>query len=129
PTSTRIGKSRWPFSFPSKTLKESCAHVVFASDWPVADINVLAGIQAATTRKVWGHGDPDQRFNLLDSLAAYTYEGAYAEFAENKKGILKKGFLGDAVVLSGDIENTPLEEISKLHPAITICGGRVTFEA
>ncbi len=129
PTLTRIGKNRWPFSFPSKTLKESGAHVVFASDWPVADISVLAGIQAATTRKVWGSGDPDQRFNLLDTLAAYTYEGAYAEFAENKKGILKRGFLGDAVVLSGDIENTPLEEISKLHPAITICGGRVTYEA
>ncbi len=129
PTLTRIGKSRWPFSFPCKTLKESDAHVVFASDWPVADISVLAGIQAATTRKVWGAGDPDQRFNLLDTLAAYTYEGAYAEFAENKKGILKRGFLGDAVVLSGDIENTPLEEISKLHPVITICGGRVTYEA
>jgi hypothetical protein len=129
PTVSRIGQNRWPLSYPWRTMKNSGAHVVFASDWPVARIDVLAGIQAAVTRKPWAPGLPDQRFALTEAIAAYTYEGAYAEFAENTKGVLKEGFLGDVVILSGDIENTPAAEISKLNPVMTICGGRVTFEA
>jgi hypothetical protein len=129
PTISRIGRKRWPLSYPWRTMKNSGAHVVFASDWPVARIDVLAGIQAAVTRKPWDTGLPDQRFAVMEAIAGYTVEGAYAEFAENKKGVLKEGFLGDVVVLSGDIENTPAAEISKLHPVMTICGGRVTFEA
>jgi predicted amidohydrolase YtcJ len=129
PTISRIGRKRWPLSYPWRTMKNSGAHVVFASDWPVARIDVLAGIQAAVTRKPWGSGLPDQRFTLTEAIAGYTVEGAYAEYAENKKGVLKEGFLGDVVVLSGDIESTPASEISKLHPVMTICGGRVTYEA
>lgn len=129
PTISRIGKKRWHLSYPVRTMKDSGAHVVFASDWPVASIHVLAGIQAAITRKPWGPGFPDQRFTLMDAIAGYTVEGAYAEFAEKKKGVLKEGYLGDVVVLSGDIETTPPEEIATLSPVVTICGGRVTHEA
>ena len=129
PTISRIGKQRWHLSYPARTMKDSGAHVVFASDWPVASIDVLAGIQAAVTRKAWGPGFPDHRFNVMEAIAGYTAEGAYAEFAENKKGVLKEGYFGDVVILSGDIENTPPEAIGTLHPVTTICGGRVTFEA
>jgi predicted amidohydrolase YtcJ len=65
----------------------------------------------------------------MEAIAGYTVEGAYAEFAENKKGVLKEGYLGDVVVLSGDIETTPPEAIATLSPVVTICGGRVTHEA
>ena len=128
PTISRIGRKRWPLSYPWRTMKNSGAHVVFASDWPVARIDVLAGIQAAVTRKPWGPGLPDQRFTLMEAIAGYTVEGAYAEYAENKKGVLKEGYLGDVVVLSGDIETTPPEAIDTLSPVVTICGGRVTHE-
>lgn len=129
PTVSRIGRKRWPLSYPWQTMKSSGAHVVFASDWPVARIDVLAGIQAAVTRKPWGPGLPDQRFTLMEAIAGYTVEGAYAEFAENTKGRLKEGYLGDVVVLSGDIETTSPEAIATLGPVVTICGGRVTHEA
>jgi predicted amidohydrolase YtcJ len=95
----------------------------------VARIDVLAGIHAAVNRKPWEPGLPDQSFTLHEAIAAYTVEGAYAEHAEDRKGRLKPGYLGDFVLLSGDIEAVPTDMIGTLAPVLTVCGGRVTFEA
>ena len=129
PCKTRIGPKRWHLSYAWRSLKEAGAHVVFASDWPVARIDVLAGIHAAVNRKPWEPGLPDQSFALHEAIAAYTVEGAYAEHAEDRKGRLKPGYLADFVLLSGDIEAVPASEINTLSPVLTVCGGRVTFEA
>lgn len=129
PTTSRIGRARWPWSYPWRTLKEAGAHVVFASDWPVSPIDPLAGIKAAVTRRRWSEDDPDQSFDLDEAIAAYTVEGAYAQFREDRAGRLAPGFLGDLVVLSGDIEAVPPEAIDRLKPIATVCDGRVTHEA
>jgi predicted amidohydrolase YtcJ len=47
---------------------------------------------------------------------------------EDRKGVLKPGYLADVVVLSGDIEATSPDNIALLSPVLTICDGRVTFE-
>ncbi|MBX3577582.1 MAG: amidohydrolase [Rhizobiaceae bacterium] len=129
PTITRIGRKRWPVSFPTRTLKEAGARVVFASDWPVAPIDPILGIQAAVMRKPWADDLPDQRLTLDEAIHAYTVEGAYAEFAEARKGRLKPGFLGDLVVLSDEIEETQPSQFMTIRPVTTICGGRVTYQA
>jgi predicted amidohydrolase YtcJ len=129
PGRTRIGPDRWALAYAWRTLKQAGAHVVFASDWPVARIDVLAGIHAAVNRTPWSPGLPDQSFSLHEAIAAYTVEGAYAEHAEDRKGRLTPGYLADFVILSGDIEGVPKDEIKTLAPVLTVCGGRVTFEA
>ncbi|MGX9144091.1 amidohydrolase [Mesorhizobium sp. 128a] len=129
PTISRIGPARWPLSYAWRTLKDAGAHVVFASDWPVAVIDPILGIQAAMLRKPWAEADPDQSFSLQEALAAYTVEGAYAEFAEHRKGVLKPGYMADLVVLSADIEKTAPAELHKVRPVTTVCGGKVTYQA
>lgn len=129
PTVSRIGRGRWPLSYAWRTLKDAGAHVVFASDWPVAPIDPIHSIRAAMTRKPWAEGDPDQSFSLHEALAAYTVEGAYAEFAENEKGRLKPGFMADIVVLSQDIEAVDPGALDSVRPVTTICGGKVTYAA
>ena len=129
PTVSRIGPARWPLSYPWRTLKDAGARVVFASDWPVSPIDPILGIQAAVLRKPWAASDPDQSFSLQESLAGYTVEGAYAEFAEHRKGVLKQGYLADLVVLSADIEAIAPEALHKVRPVTTICGGKVTYQA
>ena len=126
PTIDVLGEKRWPLAFAWRTLKQAGARIPFSSDWPVSDINVLRGIQAAITRQCWG-SEPDQRFTLQEALEAYTLEGAYAEFAEDKKGKIKTGFFADLVILSGDIEETAPDKLHELHPVVTICNGRITF--
>ncbi len=63
----------------------------------------------------------------MEALAAYTVEGAYADFTEDRKGCIKPGFFADFVILSGDIERTAPEKLHELHPITTICNGRITF--
>ncbi|WFP78480.1 amidohydrolase [Mesorhizobium sp. WSM4906] len=129
PTVSRIGAPRWPLSYAWRTLKNAGARIVFASDWPVSPIDPILGIQAAVLRKPWAETDPDQSFSLYESIAAYTVEGAYAEFMEHRKGRLKTGYLADIVVLSADIEATAPEALHTVRPVTTICGGKVTYQA
>ncbi|HEV7251504.1 MAG TPA: amidohydrolase [Mesorhizobium sp.] len=128
PTVSRIGREKWHLAYPWRTLKNAGAHVVFASDWPVSPIDPMLGLKCATTRGLWAEGLPDQRFSLHEAIAGYTAEGAYAEFAEDRKGRLKPGFFGDLVVLGADIERIDPEELDTVKPMATVCGGRVTFE-
>jgi predicted amidohydrolase YtcJ len=128
PTVSRIGVRRWPWSYAWRTLRESGARLVFATDWPVSPIDPLASIQAALTRPRWSSDLPDQRQSLDQALRSYTADGAYAEFKEDRKGVLRRGALADVVVLSGDIAATPPEQVSELTVATTICNGRVTYQ-
>ncbi|TIQ39104.1 MAG: amidohydrolase [Mesorhizobium sp.] len=129
PIISRIGRKRWPLAYAWRTLKNTGAHVVFASDWPVAPIEPIRGIQAAVLRKPWAEGLPDQSFSLHEAIAGYTVEGAYAEFMEHRKGRLKTGYLADIVVLSADIEATAPEVLHTVLPVTTICGGKITYQA
>ncbi|MBT1158810.1 amidohydrolase [Aminobacter anthyllidis] len=129
PTVSRIGRERWPYAYPTRTLIEAGAHVVFASDWPVAPIDPIEGMQAAMLRKPWADDMPDQSVSLHQALAGYTVEGAYAEFNEDRKGQLKPGYFGDLVVLSADIEATDPAVLHEVRQVTTICGGRVTYQA
>ncbi len=127
PTISNIGAARWRYSYAWRTLKDAGAHIAFASDWPVSDISIIRGIQAAVTRKKWTETDPDQSFSLHETLEAYCVEGAYTEFQEHQKGQIKQGFVADIVILDGNIEATNPFQFHNLRIATTICGGRVTF--
>lgn len=129
PTISRIGPARWPNSYAWRSLRNAGARLCFASDWPVSPIDPIAGIQASMIRQRWSPTDPDQSQTLMEAIAGYTRDGAYAEFMDHRKGTLKAGMLADIVVLSGDIEATDPSALNLLAPVYTICGGKVTFEA
>ncbi len=129
PTVSRIGRDRWRLAYAWRTLKDTGAHVVFASDWPVSNIDPILGIQAAVTRKTWARGLPDHSYSLREAIAGYTVEGAYTEFAEDVKGRLKPGYYADFVLLSHDIETVDPEELDTVRPITTVCGGTVTYQA
>ena len=126
PTVEIIGRDRWADAYPWRTLAEAGAPLVFASDWPVADVSVLRGIKAAATRRPWADDLRDERIGLMPTLAAYTRGGAWAAHAERRIGILRPGHLADMVLLSGDIEATAPDEIDRLEIALTVCDGRIT---
>ena len=89
----------------------------------------MSSISAALIRKPWRPGQPEQAQTLDQALAGYTSDGAWVEFAEDRKGRLKEGFLADLVLLDGDIEAVPAEAIHELEVRATICDGKVTYEA
>jgi predicted amidohydrolase YtcJ len=128
PTLDKIGRDRWRDAYLTRTLRDAGARIVFASDWPVADVNPFRSIQAAVTRQPY-EGAQDERVTLREALAAYTIGGAYAEHTEDRKGMLRPGYLADLVILSGDIEAVPADQIASLHVEKTICGGRIVWDA
>ena len=125
PTIETIGAQRLKDAFLCRTLTEAGAPLAFASDWPVTDISVLRGIQAALVRPVYEGGE-DQRVPLMQVLHAYTAGGAWAAHRDHVTGTLRPGLAADIVVLSGDIEATQPDAVADMGIALTICGGRVT---
>ncbi|MFN6926107.1 MAG: amidohydrolase [Tabrizicola sp.] len=120
-------RHRWQDAYLTRTLAEHGAHLAFASDWPVTDVSVMRGIQAALTRKPY-EGCQDERVGFMDVLRAYTAGGAWAAHLEALTGTLKPGLAADLVLIDGDIEAIPAERLGKTGIALTIAGGRVTHD-
>lgn len=128
PTMERIAQGRWGDAYLWRSLAQQGAPVAFASDWPVTDVSVMRGLQAALTRVPY-QGAGDERLGLMESLYAYTAGGAWAAHREKLTGKLRVGLAADLVLIDGNVESLPPDDFGKTAIALTICGGRITHEA
>ena len=130
----RIGPRRCASSYAFRSLLDHGAKLAFGSDWPVAPLDVLAGVDAAVNRRPLDgkHPDgwfPEQRITVAEAVEAYTLGGAYAGFQENDRGSIRPGKLADLVVLTRDVfAPAERDHIPDTRVAMTIVGGRVVFE-
>lgn len=127
PTLTTIGPARAADIYLSRSLRDAGAKLAFASDWPVTDVSVLRGLQAALTRPVYP-GGVNEGIGLMDSLYAYTAGGAFAAHTDHITGRIMPGLAGDLVLLDGDIEAMAAGDIGQMGIALTICGGSITHK-
>jgi predicted amidohydrolase YtcJ len=107
--------------------------LAFGSDWPVAPLDPLMGIYAATTRRTLDGKNPqgwvpEQRVTVAEAVHAYTVGSAFAERQETIKGSLEPGKLADLVVLSDDIFHIAPTEIEKVRVYMTIFDGSVIYQ-
>ncbi|RYY28528.1 MAG: amidohydrolase [Sphingomonadales bacterium] len=128
----RIGPERLKTSFALGSLVQSGAHVCLGSDWPVAPLDPLTGLQAAVVRETLdgahpGGWYPEQRITLAQALRGYTYEGAYAGFAEQKVGAIAVGMLADFVVFDRDLFAIPASNLTDAKVLRTVVGGVQRF--
>ena len=124
---TVFARDRWQDAYLWKTLRDHGAPIAYASDWPVTDVSVMRGLQAAVTRVPYD-GAGDERLELMDSLHAYTAGGAWAAHLEGLTGVLKVGMAADLVLIDGDIETLAPGRLGTTGIALTVCGGRVTYQ-
>jgi|TARA_B100001094_G_scaffold330188_1_gene394797 predicted amidohydrolase YtcJ len=129
PTISKIGPQRFDLAYAWRSIKDAGGKVTFSTDWPVSNVNPINAISNALNRKVWTNGQKDQRLSLIETLKAYTIEGAYAEFKEQKKGKLKEGYLADIVILSDRIDLLDTSELSTLIVTHTIVDGKLIFSS
>jgi predicted amidohydrolase YtcJ len=120
-------RDRWKDAYLWKSLADQGAPLAFASDWPVTDVSVMRGIQAALTRVPF-EGCQDERVDLGTVLHAYTAGGAWAAHMDGVTGRLIPGLAADIVVIDGDIEAIPAMKIGATGIALTVSGGRITHQ-
>ena len=124
---TVFHRDRWRDAYLWKTLADHGAPLAFASDWPVTDVSVMRGLQAALTRAPF-EGCQDERVGLMEALYAYTAGGAWAAHMERLTGTLRPGLAADLVLIDGDIESIPPGGIGATGIALTVAGGRITHQ-
>ncbi|OYZ56125.1 MAG: amidohydrolase, partial [Sphingobacteriales bacterium 24-40-4] len=128
-----IGPERIKTTYAFKSLLDNQAVLAFGSDWFVAPPTPTEGIYAAVTRRTLDDKNPEgwvpeQKMNVEQALKAYTYSSAYASFDENNKGILKKGYLADFVILDQNLFDIKAEAIRDVKVMKTFTGGKLVFE-
>ncbi|MEJ5376354.1 MAG: amidohydrolase [bacterium] len=133
PTEQRLGPERARLSFPLRSLMELRCNVVFGSDWSVADLNPLLGIQAAVTRRDrdgrWPGGwIPDQCIGIEQALKAYTWNAARSVGFHEISGCLAQGRLADLTVLDRDITSCEPLQIPEARVLLTVVEGKMMYE-
>jgi predicted amidohydrolase YtcJ len=126
----RIGLERCRTTYAFRSLLDAGAHLAFGSDWDVAPLSPIAGIDAAVNRRTLDGKNPkgwipEQKIGVEEALRAYTSSAARAGFAENEKGSIRVGKLADFVVLSRDILAIPPGDIPEARVDATVVGGRI----
>jgi predicted amidohydrolase YtcJ len=107
--------------------------LAFGSDSPVAPLNPLLGVYAAVTRRTLDDKNPsgwipEQKLSVEETVRAFTWGSAYAEFQENVKGTIEPGKLADIVILSDDIFTIDPIKIGDAKVVLTVMDGRVVYQ-
>lgn len=128
----RIGSERARGAYAWKSLENTGAKLAFGTDYSVEPLNPMEGIYAAVTRKdrLGEQGDgwfPEEKISIENAINYYTLGSAYAQFMENRKGMVKKGFLADLVITDRDLLSIPHEEIMQTRIVYTITGGKIVY--
>jgi len=129
----RIGLERSRGAYAWRSLLDAGVKIAFGTDYSVEPLPPLEGIYAAVTRKdrLGEPGDgwfPDQKLTAEEAIELYTLGAAYAQFMEDRKGMIKEGYLADMVIYDRDFMTLPEEEIMQALVDHTIVGGKVVFE-
>jgi predicted amidohydrolase YtcJ len=128
----RIGAERSKGAYAWKSLADAGATLAFGTDYQVEPLNPMEGLYAAVSRKdrlgEEGEGwHPEQKIKMEEAIKYYTLGSAYSQFMENRKGMIKPGFLADIVVTDRDLLTIPENEIMKTKVDYTITGGKIVY--
>jgi predicted amidohydrolase YtcJ len=130
----RIGPERAKGAYAWKSLADAGAAIAFGTDYQVEPLNPMEGLYAAVTRKdrLGEDGDgwyPAQKISMTDAIRYYTLGSAYAQFMEDRKGMIKAGYLADIVITDKDLLSIPENEIMKTRIDYTITGGKIVYSS
>jgi len=128
----RWGPERCRYAYAWKTLAATGARLAFGTDYSVEPLNPMEGLYAAVSRKdrQGEEGDgwfPEEKISMEEAIEYYTLGAAYSQFMEDRKGMLKEGYLADIVITDKDLLTIPEEEIMTTKIVTTILGGKVVY--
>jgi predicted amidohydrolase YtcJ len=125
-----LGPERTSYQWPYRTALDLGVRVSSASDAPVTFPSWLQGVMSAMLRegKFGGVAGEEERITLEEALATYTRAPAWQDFAEDSKGALAPGYVGDLCVLDADLERIDPHDFVDVPVNATVVGGAVVHE-
>ena len=130
----RIGAKRCASSYAYRSLLDAGAKLAFGSDWPVAPLDPLAGIDAAVNRRTLDgkHPNgwfPEQAITVAEAIEAYTLGGAMGGFQER---IAVRSRWGNWPISSSSrttfSTRRERDHIAETKVVLTVVGGKTVFE-
>jgi hypothetical protein len=130
----RIGPERSKYAYAFKSLLDNKAVVAFGTDWPIAPLDGILGIDAAVTRRTLDGANPDgwipeQKITVEQAIEAFTLTAAYASFQEDILGSITPKKLADMIVLSDDILTMDPKDVEQAKVLYTIVNGKVVYKS
>lgn len=128
-----LGAQRSEWLYPIGSVEKTGAHITGGSDWTVSSLNPLDAIEVAVTRREPGKraGNallPGEAVGLPTMLKAYTVDGAYSLFLEDKVGSIQVGKRADIIFLDRNPFSIPPHEISSVKVTHTFFDGKLVYE-
>jgi predicted amidohydrolase YtcJ len=125
------GEERLQRMIPTRTWLDMGVPMCLSSDapsmpWWDPQSTLFASIVRASPSKK--PVSPEQALTIEEAMYAHTMAGAYADFAENKKGSLEPGKLADLIVWDDNPYTVATEDILKLTVDLTMVGGKVVHQ-
>lgn len=127
--------------YPYKSFLDAGVVCANGTDFAVNLPDPLAAIQVAMTRRVVATDEawydrckdvpamnPAECVSLNDIVKTLTVNVAYQLHMEDLTGSIEVGKSAELVILDGDLENTPVEDICKLNVAETIIKGITEYK-
>ncbi|MGF9761653.1 amidohydrolase [Microvirga sp. 0TCS3.31] len=126
-----LGQDRAGASYPMRRWLDAGLHPAASSDAPVSATDPFKNLFTMVTRKskrgtVIGERE---RLTMEEAVHAYTYCGAFTQFAEGQVGRLVPGQAADIAILSHDIFAVEPEVVeTQARCDMTILGGEIVFD-
>ncbi len=127
-----LGPERSARLYPLGGVLKAGGTIVGGSDWTVTSMNPLEAIQVAVTRRATDSGSgaawlPGEAIDLATAVAAYTRNGAWANFLERETGTVEVGKAADLIVLDRNLFESPVHEIHLARVVLTLLEGKEVF--
>lgn len=129
----RLGDHRLNRAYAYKSLLDVAGVLPLGTDFPVEHPDPLRTFYSAVFREplanqTQGKFMAQEALSREEALKGMTLWAAYAQFEENKKGLLGLGYEANITVLTKNPLTTTQEELQQNEVKFTILGGQVVYK-
>ena len=136
-----VGKDRFKGLYPNGSLARAGIRCAYGSDFTVTVTDALEGITTAMIRKFPKSSkyyetfkdvpvaNPSEVTTLKDAIMGWTINVACQFGREDITGSIEEGKSAELVLLNGDIENTPVDDICLMKVQETLFKGETVYKA